>query len=65
MNWISVKERLPEPGDEVLVTDKYGNTTVAEFAHRKFWPDSLNINPASITHWMPLPEPPKEGVTVE
>lgn len=57
MEWISVEERLPEPWVEVLVyrgadwpvvsceTDTNGN-----------WLHFFNI-----THWMPLPEPPKEA----
>lgn len=58
--WISVKERLPEPGDYVLVVDKHEYMTVAEFAHGRFWPDSVYINQVTITHWQPLPAPPKE-----
>jgi hypothetical protein len=44
--WISVKERLPEDGIEVL-----------------FYSPKTEINccfVGDVTHWMPLPEPPKE-----
>lgn len=56
--WISVKDRMPEPS-HVLVIDKNYNQTVAEYAHGRFWPDNLNISTIEVTHWMPLPEPPK------
>lgn len=59
--WISVKERLPENDDyyltyttehtcEVYRYDGDGEWVTA-------WDDTANHD---ITHWMPLPEPPKE-----
>lgn len=58
--WISVKERLPEIWQNVLVYRK-DNEPHAEF--RCFsggWDmDEKYRNP--VTHWMPFPEPPKEG----
>jgi len=52
--WISVKERLPdETKDEyVLVVCDYHGTIKVET--RKMW----NIE-STVTHWMPMPEPPK------
>ena len=67
--WISVEERLPESETEVLVWlrhipniavyghDKYGNLDfyyIDECGYRG------TFRPA-VTHWMPLPEPPKES----
>ena len=76
--WISVKNRLPDGYDDVLVY-------VVE--HRSWWDDEYvepgkkistlkhdtysymaiqyldkyeDISRTNITHWMPLPEPPKE-----
>ena len=53
--WISVKDRLPdETKDEYVlaVCDYHGKIKVET---RKMWHiDSV------VTHWMPLPEPPKE-----
>lgn len=63
MEWIKVEDRLPENGVEVLAcfynnvqtmpcwVDRYGD-----------WFQVNRILPITnkITHWMPLPEPPKE-----
>lgn len=60
--WIPVSERLPNDGEFVL-TYKNGQFEVQEYEKRRngwisggwFW--SL----CTVTHWMPLPEPPEEG----
>lgn len=62
--WISVEDRLPEPGARVLATD---GAFVGEFYINKRgkW-QRYNVNDSSllmaldILWWMPLPEPPKE-----
>lgn len=58
--WISVKDRLPEPSDSyLLVTQKYREQRQVEYA--KFENGSWRASGIGIvTHWMPLPEPPKE-----
>ena len=69
MKWISVKDRLPEKLSLVLV---WSNTSLfPTIAHRMEKNDwyyhavgggkfSLKTEPhIKITHWMPLPEPPK------
>lgn len=56
-NWISEKKEKPEPGTEVLVyRAKTGYMEVSERLKTK-WRHDTPRNP--ITHWMPLPEPPK------
>jgi hypothetical protein len=58
MEWISVKDRFPKTPIDVLVFN--GDTQVGYF-HKGFWRDfhgERNIK--NVTHWMPLPEPPKE-----
>ena len=64
--WVSVEERLPEPGERVLATDC---GFVGEFYINKRgqW-QRYNVNCSEllmaldILYWMPLPEPPgKEG----
>lgn len=89
MEWISVKDRLPEPGQYVMLChdyhskisgrDEYEAVTVGYFhqpTDRRCRPyfyyvgvnDYGDIVRASsmcpgsehVTHWMPMPEPPKE-----
>lgn len=62
--WISVKESLPEEGVTVLVYNKgsYEYFT-AEYCPTTFndWISSFyRFNSDDITHWMPLPKPPKD-----
>lgn len=60
--WISVKDRLPEPGNMYLVWD--GECDECYLAHID--PDNgrwIGFNffyMDHITHWMPLPNPPEE-----
>lgn len=63
--WISVKERLPESGTRVLVmridhVTKKPFYDLLWFANGKWWIRHFTDDYA-VTHWMPLPEPPKEG----
>lgn len=63
--WISVTERLPLYGQDVLAVRTYGDGEKCQevlMAHiavrdeetgRKWW------NTTNITHWMSFPEPPK------
>ena len=61
-DWISIKDRLPERGTRCLIYAAQGKahyTSIANFngyyfglsGRRAYW---------KVTHWMPLPEPPKE-----
>lgn len=70
--WISVEDRLPEPGVPVLVnyigTDglPYADGVVAWTDWGALWwegslADSESEVTVPITHWMPLPEAPEEG----
>ena len=59
--WISVKARMPEEADEVLVFCRNGETTWTNLAHRvgkQWW--RAGVPMLCVTHWMPLPELPKE-----
>ena len=55
--WIPVSERLPEQGQEVIVAS-YRMIKPVVFT-TIFW-NKEHDNWYGITHWMPLPEPPKE-----
>ena len=60
--WISVKERLPEFGVNVLINDgKYCNVMWRVECEKNgyYWEDGeCGAHKDMITHWMPLPEPP-------
>jgi len=63
--WISVKDRLPETNCSVLVLDPNNpfnkSMDVARFDEYQkcfFFSGLDKIHP---THWMPLPEPPKDN----
>ena len=64
--WIPVTERLPEIHTMVLVMDKAHDMAVGSL--EKLWDGEVWVCPFDdvedeqclVTHWMPLPEPPKE-----
>lgn len=98
--WISVKDRLPEPeteviiladrrGDNVITTAMYEDGSISDedskwiwygididydiendkylipegwWEHKHYLDDDVYNNAVddTVTHWMPLPEPPKE-----
>lgn len=61
MEWISVDDRLPEKiqiviaclgGIDIVMADYYNDS-------KTFWVGASEYRPGTVTHWMPLPEPPK------
>ena len=66
MTWIKCSERMPDPGEDAhLVHGKlYAIYGVFDYTMRdgKWIWKSVNGNDMTrfVTHWMPLPEPPKE-----
>jgi hypothetical protein len=62
-NWISVKDRLPENLSEVIISDINTGEVISGmiFINGKFQ-DANEANRVLYfpTHWMPLPEPPKQ-----
>lgn len=65
MNWINVKDRLPENTDNVLAfSSKAHNVNcsveVAFLDEDKQWKGAPTYFTDGITHWQPLPDPPKE-----
>lgn len=62
--WISVEERLPEKGVFVVVYYGHfiGNLMDVYMWDGECWRSSTGYleDAENITHWMPLPEPPKE-----
>ena len=57
--WIPVTERLPEPYTWVLVSAEKHKVAFDAFYDGAQWKDAV-LNVLIVTHWMPLPEPPKE-----
>jgi hypothetical protein len=65
--WISVDERLPEKHGLYLIV--WDGSVTAAYRHThwtlgEFWNNDLDggisvIPDSEVTHWMPLPEPPK------
>lgn len=55
--WVSVEERLPENDGRYLVCNQPYKAQWVMI--QEYWRDS-GWSGSSVTHWMPLPEPPKE-----
>lgn len=61
-NWISTKDRLPENELLVIIMMHYGLFDIGYFSQGIWRSECLNVyDDGEITHWIPLPEPPKEG----
>jgi hypothetical protein len=63
--WISCAERLPELHTKVLCCGKKGGRFIAElntWGHDNalYWTKRDGKGCPTVTHWMPLPTPPKE-----
>lgn len=61
--WISTKDRLPRHGGSFLIATKNGAVCTAHYYPKTYSFDGhfAGIAAKHITHWMPLPEAPKEG----
>lgn len=65
--WVSVAERLPEDRSDVLAYLKYevGGRIAAANYDKGMWQDCVmgglyRTEEGVVTHWMPIPQPPKE-----
>ena len=58
--WISVKDGMPEDNDRVIAFRPY-EAEVSAYRYSVMWGWALktSVSHRGITHWMPLPEPPK------
>lgn len=66
--WISVNERMPEKDGSFMCTYKFNSNSEMQFvgdiyyfASDKYPHWQHESAGVIVTHWMPLPEPPKEG----
>lgn len=58
--WIPVTERLPGEDDDVLIMSS-GSINMGYYStYNEYWVDYINVYYNDVTHWMPLPERPKE-----
>ena len=63
--WIPVTERMPIENDRYLtvsIEPWFGTTGVDIMRWSGVWMYDGRQTEAKVTHWMPLPEPPKEEV---
>lgn len=63
--WISVEDRLPEPLEYVLVYmpgEKPFQTVREAYLGQsgRWFAGFYDRDQSEVTHWMPMPEPPKE-----
>ena len=59
--WISVKDGLPESGKEsVLIGLRWGEVDIGWCEDGRWRSEFVNeYEDGEVTHWMPLPQPPK------
>lgn len=61
--WVSVKERLPKLHATIIVWGEGNRVREAVYmGDKKFTDIHLNFDWTWVTHWMPLPEPPKATI---
>ncbi|HII3688448.1 TPA: DUF551 domain-containing protein [Pasteurella multocida] len=56
--WISVKDRLPSEREDILICTNRGKIKIA-WRDDVFFMSLLTYHLSSVTHWQPLPLPPK------
>lgn len=59
MNWIDVKDRLPEKGERVMIcVSESGSYHVSHLNIYNEWKIAIGIKIVGVTHWQPLPPLP-------
>ena len=58
MPWIRPKDRMPQDGVEVLITDVEGMQIVAHYSLRAdlWFSENHSWFPYEVNYWMPIPE---------
>ena len=60
--WIPVTERLPDKRKWVLCRCEANIIEVLRLENNEWYHDPMHVYyPSFVTHWMPLPKPPKDG----
>jgi len=65
VKWISVNESLPEINARVIVCNQHGNIYINSIVVQNgladsTWLSQIDNDYEEVTHWMPLPKPPKK-----
>ena len=60
MRWIPVEERLPKPQENPVIACDYTGVCLAWYSSTMGWQYRTGLSGVDITHWMHLPQPPKE-----
>lgn len=61
VKWIPVTKRLPDKRKWVLCRCEANIIEVLRWENNEWYHDPMHVYyPSFVTHWMPLPEPPKE-----
>ncbi len=59
--WISVKDKLPLTEEEVLIYTSFDFCDVGRYKNGVWGSEFINeYEDGTVTHWQPLPKPPKE-----
>ena len=67
MEWIPITERLPEPDVDVLFAHRVVRVEILCVeqgfmdVEGRFYIQTTTVARVHPTHWMPLPDPPREG----
>jgi len=63
-DWISVKDRLPTKETYLILYDEKNGCAPGYYEDQWwtyfFYGNECNARAENVTHWMPLPTPPKE-----
>ena len=66
--WISVEERMPLPHEDVAIIIRQGGYTYLRVGWHgcacQWMQAGLGMIEGEVTHWLPLPEPPKEELPI-
>jgi hypothetical protein len=60
-DWISVNDRLPGELQEVISYSAFDGIFQSIYRSGNFKKNLVVWEHQTVTHWMPLPEPPKKG----
>lgn len=62
--WISVKDLKPKKGVLVIIAHAEDEwVCCGEYAGKNIWYNQFSDDDVNVTHWQPLPNPPKDLTT--